>query len=86
MTQSLDSWVVAAVATAILAVLGFLVRNAFDGVTKGLVELGAKMDALKDAAARSDTRTAVLESRLLHVERVAERLEREMKELSEGRP
>ena len=79
--QSLTVWVVGAVATGVLAVLGFLVRNAFEGVSKGLEGLSTKLDGLaKDLATQDgDRRELAAEVRAL-----TQRMERLERELSEG--
>lgn len=77
-------WVVGFVLTAIVSVLGFLVRNAFDGVSEGLKGLNVKLDAMGVVIAQHDGDRRVLEARLHSLERTVERLEREMGDLSEG--
>lgn len=73
-------WVVGFVLTAIVSVLGFLVRNSFEGVSKGLDGLGVKLDAMAVVIAQHDGDRRVLEARLGALERTVERLERELSE------
>lgn len=82
--DSLTTWVVGAVMAVVMAVLGFLARNAFGKVETGLESLGAKLDSLKDVFAKADTRTALLEARATTLERDVADLRHEVRELSEG--
>jgi hypothetical protein len=84
--DSLTVWAVGALMAGGLAVLGFLVRNAFDGVTKGLDSLSGKLDSLKADLARGDGDRRVLEARVVVLERDVSELRRAMHEMSEGRP
>lgn len=77
----LSAWVVLAVASAIITVLGFLIRNAFEGVTKGLEGLGAKLDAMGKDISRGDGDRRELGA---EVRALRERLERLEREVSEG--
>ena len=70
------------VLTAIVSVLGFLVRNAFDSVGKGLDLLGKKLDDMSASIAKGDGDRRVLEARLISLEHRLDKLEREC---SEGR-
>lgn len=82
--DSLTTWVVGAVMAGVMAVLGFLVRNAFGKVETGLEGLGKKLDDMSAAFARADGDRRVLEQRVSTMEREISELKREMKELSEG--
>lgn len=79
--DTLAVWVVGAVATGVLAVLGFLVRNAFEGVSKGLEGLGTKLDVMSKDIARGDGDRRELAA---EVRALTARLDRVERELSEG--
>ena len=79
--MSMTVWVVGAVATGGLGVLGFLVRNAFEGVSKGLDGLGQKLDAMSKDISRGDGDRRELAA---EVRGLAARLDRLERELSEG--
>lgn len=78
--QDMGVWVVGFVLTAIVSVLGFLVRNSFEGVAEGIKGLSVKLDAMGVVIAQHDGDRRVLEARLMSLERTVERLEREMSE------
>lgn len=82
---TLEVWVVGFVMTAIVGVLGFLVRNAFDAVGKGLEGLSKKLDDMSATIARGDGDRRVLESRVVTLEREMSELRREVREASEGK-
>lgn len=83
-SQEMGPWVVGVVLAAIISVLGFLVRNAFDGIARSIESLGSKLDGLKADLAKGDGDRRVLEARVNSLElRVAE-LAREVREASEG--
>jgi Tfp pilus assembly protein PilO len=83
--DSLTLWIVGAVATGILGVVGFLVRSSFEGVQRALGDLGAKLDGVKAELNRSDVRAASLESEVrAELRALRERLERLEREISEG--
>lgn len=82
--DSLTTWVVGAVMAGVMAVLGFLVRNAFGKVETGLEGLGKKLDDMSAAFARADGDRRVLEARLEAIIARLDKVERELKELSEG--
>ena len=85
---TLTAWIVGAVATGGLGVLAFLVRNAFEAVTKGLGEVSCKMDALAKDMASSNVHAAGFESDVRGEIRALrdrlDRLERDVREASEG--
>jgi uncharacterized membrane protein YccC len=78
--QSLAVWVVGAVAAGILGVLGFLVRNAFEGVSRGLEGLSTKLDAMSKDIARQDGDRRALERDLAALVQRVDRMEREFSE------
>ena len=80
----LSSWVVLAVAGAILATLSFLVRNAFDTTTKSIEGLGVKLDAMGVVIAKADGDRRVLEAQMHSLERRLDGVERTVRELAEG--
>ncbi len=86
--QTLTQWVVIAVAGAILTGLGFLVRNAFEGTTSAVKELGSKLDVITAAQASAAGDHRELKAR--HEERFEslisriDKVEREVREISEG--
>ena len=86
--MTLDSWVIAAVAASILGVLGFLIRHSFEGVQRGLGELGGKMDSLSKDMASSNVHAATFEAdvkgELRALRDRMDRLERDVREMSEG--
>lgn len=79
--QSLAVWVVGAVAAGILGVLGFLVRNAFEGVSKGIDGLNTKLDSMAKDIARQDGDKRELAA---EVRALTARLDRLEHEVSEG--
>lgn len=80
MDQSLSVWVVGVVAAGILGVLGFLVRNAFEGVSKGLENLSTKLDSMAREIARGDGDRRELAADVRALTHRLERLERDMSE------
>jgi len=83
--MTLDSWVIAAVAAGILGVLGFLVRNAFESVQRGLGELGGKMDSLSKDMASSNVHAAAFEADVKgELRALRDRLDRLERDMSEG--
>lgn len=82
--DSLTTWVVGAVMAGVMAVLGFLVRNAFGKVETGLESLGKKLDSMSEAMARADGDRRVIEARLEAVVARLDKVERELREVSEG--
>ena len=88
MSDSLSVWIVGAVATAILGVLAYLVRNAFENVSKGLSDVGCKLDLMSKDLATSAIHAAGFESEVRGEIRALrdrlDRLERDVREASEG--
>ena len=82
--QTLTSWVIVAVAGGILAVLGFLVRNAFEDTTQAVKDLGAEVKSMRGDLAKGDGDRRVLERDVLALTHRTDKLEREVRELSEG--
>jgi outer membrane murein-binding lipoprotein Lpp len=78
--QSLTVWVVGAAAAGILGVLGFLVRNAFEGVSKGLEGLNTKLDTMSKDIAKQDGDRRALERDLAALVQRVDRMERELSE------
>lgn len=53
-TQTVANWVVGLIATGMVAVLGFLIKKAFNDTTTAVIALSAKFDVMTAAQARSD--------------------------------
>lgn len=83
-TMTLVGWSVAALLAGGTGALGFLVKNAFNGTTDAVKELGAKLDVMAVKMATGDGDRRVLEARLHAAEQRLDRMERELAELSEG--
>lgn len=94
-TDSLTTWVVGAVLSALVATLAFLIRNAFGKVESTLERFDAKLDKVLAAQSAHDTARAVADARMAQLEKeLAElkrkhdvelsELKRELRELSEG--
>lgn len=81
---TLTTYVVMAVATGVIGALSFLVRNAFSKVETTLETIGGKLDGLKADMAKGDGDRRVIEARLEALTSRFEKLEREMRDLSEG--
>jgi hypothetical protein len=76
-TDSLSAWIIAAVAAGILGVLAYLVRAAFEGVQRGLTELGGKLDSMAKAMAATDVHAAGFEGEVRgELRALRERLDR----------
>lgn len=84
MDQTMTGWVVNLVQLAVVGVLGFLVRNAFEGVAKSIEGFGKKLDEVQSTIAKADGDRRVLEQRVHTLEQSVEKLERELREVSEG--
>ena len=82
--DSLTSYVVIAVATAVVGALSFLVKNAFSKVESTLETIGGKLDALKSDISRADGDRRVLEAEQRALAHRVGELERQFRELSEG--
>jgi hypothetical protein len=82
--DSLTSYVVIAVATAVVGALSFLVRNAFGKVESTLEAIGGKLDGLKADISRGDGDRRVLEVRVAGLEATVAEVKRELRDLSEG--
>ncbi len=82
--QTLTQWIVLAVAGAILTGLGFLVRNAFEGTTSAVKELGSKLDVITAAQAKGDGDRRVLEVEVAQLKRDIAEIKQELRDLSEG--
>jgi hypothetical protein len=82
--DSLTSYVVIAVATAVVGALSFLVRNAFSKVESTLETIGGKLDALKSDISRADGDRRVLEAEQRALAHRVGELERQFREVSEG--
>lgn len=82
--DSLTSYVVIAVATAVVGALSFLVKNAFGKVESTLETIGGKLDALKSDISRADGDRRVLEAEQRALAHRVGELERQFRELSEG--
>lgn len=82
--DSLTGWVVAAVAAGILGTLAFLVRHSFSKFETTLEGVGKKLEELSATVARSDGDRRVAEVRFEGLQQRVEKLERELRELSEG--
>lgn len=53
-TTTLANWLLACLATGVMAVLGFLVKKAFNDTTTAVTALSAKLDVITAAQARAD--------------------------------
>lgn len=82
--QTVAGWVVGFVMLAITGVLGFLVRNAFDGVSKSIEGFGKKLDDMGVKLERGDGDRRVLEQRVHSLEQTVADVKRELRDLSEG--
>jgi hypothetical protein len=82
--DSLTSYVVIAVATAVVGALSFLVKNAFGKVESTLEAIGGKLDALKSDISRADGDRRVLEAEQRALAHRVGELERQFREVSEG--
>lgn len=80
----LSAWIILAVAGGGIAVLGFLVRNAFETTTKAVEALGTEVKSLRGDLSKGDGDRRVLEARVVTLERDYAELRRELRELSEG--
>jgi len=80
----LSSWIVLAVAGAILTALSFLVRNAFESTTTYVEGLSVKLDAMGVVIAKADGDRRVLEAQMHSLERRLDSVERTVRELAEG--
>lgn len=97
-TQSMGEYAVGAVVVGAVGVLAFLVRNAFEGLSRAIAELGSKIEHLVADLARGDGTIRVLEQkyashdqrldakgkRLDKIEARLERLEQQRRDDSEG--
>lgn len=83
--DTFTTWVVGSVAAGALGVLGFLVRNAFDGVSASLKELTHKVDDMRNQFAAQAIEAARLEQRHHSLELRVAGLERTLERLSEGK-
>ena len=79
---TLASWVIGAVAAGIIGVLAFLVRNAFENVSRGIDGINGKLDAMSKDISKGDGDRRELSA---DVRALSARLERLERELSEGR-
>lgn len=82
--DSLTGWVVQLVQLAVVGLVGFFARHAFAKVETTLEQLGTKIDGLGSAVARGDGDRRVLEAEMRSVRERLERVERDIRELSEG--
>jgi len=82
--DSLTSYVVIAVATAVVGALSFLVKNAFGKVESTLDAIGSKLDSLKSDISRADGDRRVLEAEQRALAHRVGELERQFREVSEG--
>lgn len=76
-TLDLTKYVVELVLVGIVAVAGFLVRNAFEDLKTATASINAKLDLLVPANAK-------LEQRVEHLEQQLKELRDDMRDLSEG--
>lgn len=53
-TTSLASWLLGLLATGVVAVLGFLIKKAFNDTTTAVIALSAKFDVMTAAQARGE--------------------------------
>lgn len=83
-TTTLAQWVVVIVAGSGVTALGFLVRNAFNGTTEAVKELGTKLDAMGKDISRGDGDRRELARDVLNLEKRLDKLEAEVRDLSEG--
>ena len=83
-SDSLTTWAVGAVLTALVATLGFLLRNAFGKVETTLEVVSKKLDDVQATLAKTDGDRRVLEQRVVQLEKELAELKREIRELSEG--
>lgn len=83
-SDSLTTWVVGAVLSALVASLAFLIRNAFGKVESTLERFDAKLDKALAAQSAHDTARAVTETRIAQLEREIAELKQQVRELSEG--
>lgn len=96
--QTLDSWVVAAVAAGVLGVLAFLARNAFVGFTDALKDVASKVTMVAEKQTAANLHTAGFEAEVRaelrglreglgrserDLRERQERLEREMRDVRE---
>lgn len=76
-TLDLTKYVVELVLVGIVAVAGFLVRNAFEDLKTATASINAKLDLLVPANAK-------LEERVKHLEQQLKELRDDMRDMSEG--
>ena len=79
--QSVATAAVGFLVLGVLAVLGFLVRNAFEGTTRAVADLGVKLEKLGADISRGDGDRRELAA---DVRALAQRLERLERDISEG--
>ena len=86
--MTLDAWVIGAVATGGLGTLGFLVRYAFGKVEAGIAGLSVKLDGFAKEMATNNVHAATFEAdvkgELRALRDRMDRLERDVREMSEG--
>lgn len=80
----LTSWMVNIVTAGIVALVGFLAQRAFSKVETTLESLGSKIDSLGANVARADGDRRVTDANLQALAVRVDRLEREIRDLSEG--
>lgn len=81
---TITGYVVALVLTGITGTLAFLVRNAFSKFETTLEGVAKKMDDLAAQQGRADGDRRVLEARFDAVSARLDKVERELRDLSEG--
>lgn len=79
--QNVGTFVIGVVVLGAIGVLSFLVKNAFEGTTKAVADLGIKLEKLGADIARSDGDRRELAA---DVRALTQRLERLERDISEG--
>jgi hypothetical protein len=83
--QNVGTFVIGVVVLGAIGVLSFLVKNAFEGTTKAVADLGVELKKLGADISRGDGDRRALESEMRsELRAMRERMDRIERDLSEG--